>query len=449
MGRIRAFWQKSSYKLSDARRRAELVVRNLSDVRSVVFLNHSYYNYYYLAQALRRRGWRAISVNIEPLASPDATFYHGHDVDLFDEDTAVMERSVNQFLEDLPGQYRLVHFYGKGRMSFFPWRHDKEPTNDEIAWDFLELRRRGVRIAHSTGGCYDLAAQSSFGVWSGGACNRCPWQHNAWVCSDLGNLSWGHKVWTLADWICTETDAAIDFKVGPKVYRGPLTAALDPEVWRPDLEVPASMRLPREPGELIIYHGFANAAKRSTSDRNLKGTPAVIAAVERLRQEGYKVRLEFVTGMRNLDVRFVQVQADIIVDQLNYGRHGATGREGLMLGKPTISHLIREELVDSQRLAYLDECTIVPANEMTIYDVLKDLVESDEKRRAIGEASRACAMKWWSADACAERYERVYDWVMSGRPPGEIADQYSRASRSKPIQSPWETRAAITARNAI
>ena len=147
------------------------------DVRSVVFLNHSYYNFFYLARALRKRGWRALSVNIEPPTSSAMAFYHGHDIDLFHEDRVKMDRLVNRFLKHITRQYRMVHFYGKGRMSFLPWRHDKTPTSDDIPWDFLQLRQKGIKIAHSTGGCYDLSAQSSFYAWSGGACDRCPWQH--------------------------------------------------------------------------------------------------------------------------------------------------------------------------------------------------------------------------------------------------------------------------------
>jgi len=33
--------------------------------RSVLFLHHSYYHFYYLAKALRRRGWDAVTVNLE------------------------------------------------------------------------------------------------------------------------------------------------------------------------------------------------------------------------------------------------------------------------------------------------------------------------------------------------------------------------------------------------
>ena len=35
------------------------------------------------------------------------------------------------------------------------------------------------------------------------------------------------------------------------------------------------------------------------------------------------MRLEFVTDVPSKDVRFIQVQADVIVDQLNTGRYGA------------------------------------------------------------------------------------------------------------------------------
>src|SRR5437867_11446411 len=45
--------------------------------RSVVFLHNSYYHFYYLAQALRRRGWDAITVSLEDPHGPQALYYHG------------------------------------------------------------------------------------------------------------------------------------------------------------------------------------------------------------------------------------------------------------------------------------------------------------------------------------------------------------------------------------
>jgi len=72
-------------------------------------------------------------------------------------------------------------------------------------------------------------------------------------------------------------------------------------------------------------------------------------------------------------------------------------------------------------LACMSELPLVSATEHTIYEVLRNLLLDPAKRAAIGRASRAYALKWHSADACAERYERIYDEVMSGAWPRSAA----------------------------
>ena len=108
-------------------------------------------------------------------------------------------------------------------------------------------------------------------------------------------------------------------------------------------------------------------------------------------------------------MRYYQAQADIIVDQLNYGRYGATAREGMMLGKPVICYMNKFEYREEDKLACLDECPLVSATEVDVYEVLKNLVENASLRVSLGEQSRSYALKWHSADACAARYEKVYD----------------------------------------
>jgi glycosyltransferase involved in cell wall biosynthesis len=303
-------------------------------------------------------------------------------------------------------------------MSFFPEHWDTNERYDKYPADFAKLRSAGVKIGYSHSGCLDLVSQSSFYRWSGGCCDRCIWQDRPDVCSDTLNLAWGRKVQEYCDLICIETDPVLDFKSGHKVYREALTFALDPDVWSPSIKVPNEFRLSKREGEIVIYHAMGNMSLRTSHTRNIKGTPAVVAAIEKLRAEGHNVRLEFVTDVSSNDVRFIQAQADIIVDQLNYGRYGATSREGMMLGKPTICFIDPHEEVESAGSVCIAECPLVSATEATIYGVLRELVLDPARRRAIGEASRAHALKWWSADACAERYEAVYDRLMAGLPPG-------------------------------
>ena len=64
-----------------------------------------------------------------------------------------------------------------------------------------------------------------------------------------------------------------------------------------------------------------------------------MAALDRLKSEGHKVRLIFIDNVVSRDVKYIQAQVDIVLDQLNYGRYGATARESLMLGKATICRL--------------------------------------------------------------------------------------------------------------
>ena len=387
--------------------------------RSVVFLHHCYYNFYYLARALRKRGWDALSVIVEPPTNPDLRFAHGEDLNLYDPDPALFRRRLGKFVSYVKRRMRMVHFYGRGRMSFFPEHWDASEQYEKYPADFVKLRKAGVRIGYSHSGCLDLVSQSSFHRWSGGCCDRCIWQDKPDVCSDTRNLAWGRKVQEYCDLICTETDPVLDFKSGNKVYREPLTFALDPDVWCADMAVPERWRLPREEGEVLVYHAMGNLSQRTSETRNIKGTPAVGAAVERLRREGHKVRLEFVSDVPSTEVRFIQVQADIIVDQLNYGRYGATSREGMMLGKPTICFINPREEIPGAESECIEECPLVSATEATVYEVLRGLVLDSEKRLAIGRASRAHALKWWSADSCAERFEQVYDRLMAGLRPAE------------------------------
>jgi hypothetical protein len=217
------------------------------------------------------------------------------------------------------------------------------------------------------------------------------------------------------DLIATEMLPALDYCAGPKTYREPLTMAVDAELWRPDIAVPERLRIAREPGEILVFHGVGNYTdEHYLGNRDYKGTRAISKAVTRLQGEGLPLRLIFVHDVPSRDMRFIQVQADIVVDQLNCGRYGANGRECLMLGKPVIGDIRQDEDGGAPPLASLGECPIVHATEETVEEVLRALAGDPERRRWLGEASRQYALKWHSADALAARFESVYDWMMAG-----------------------------------
>lgn len=386
------------------------------ETRSVVFLHHCYYNFYYLAKALRRRGWDAISVCVDGPDHNSIAFAHGSDLTIYDADRTKWLKKIDEFVSGVPDRFAMVHFYGLGRMSWFPVWWDRDGNHSAIPLDFLYLKRRGLKIGYTTCGCLDGVSPESFYEWSSGCCDKCIWQSRPDICSRSKNLAWGEKVNRIVDVYATEGLARLDYQGTEKCYSEPLTQALDPEFWQPDLTIPEKWKIDRQPGEILVYHGVGNYGLRTEDGQNIKGTGAIISAVERLKSEGIPIRLIFAKDVHSKEVRFLQAQADIVIDQLNFGRYGSTTREALMLGKPTICRICAVELPGQKQLESLEDCPIVSADETSIYDVLRELVLDEARRARIGRESRVYAMKWFDMDACAERFERVYDRIMAGQP---------------------------------
>jgi hypothetical protein len=390
--------------------------------RSALFLNQCYYNFKYLAAALRERGWDALVVSLHPPEGPHSRFFHGDDVNLHDADPAQFKRRLDEFFDEVCGRFGIIHSHGVGAISLYPQNYDVDASHAAIPWDILEWRRRGILIGYTPTGCLDGVAQSTFGTWSPVSCARCSWRDRPDVCSDAKNRAWARKREMLTDLIALDCGPAIDFNASEKAFRGPLTAALDPETWHPDLDPPEHLRRPRtRDDEVIVYHGVGNYATRTRDGVNVKGSHAVIAAIDALRAEGIPIRLDFIDDVPSIDNRFVQVQADIIVEQLNHGRYGATAREGMMLGKPVVARINPWDGDGVPATRCILETPVVNADEASIKDVLRDLALDPAKRAAIGRASRAHALKWSAAPSLAERFERVYDIVRdTGRPPRSL-----------------------------
>lgn len=388
--------------------------------KSVVFLHGSYYNFFYLAIELRKRGWEAKTVGVDSPNHPSAKLKHGEDVNLFSSDPKMFRRNIDRMFRSVKRNFAMVHFYGIGRMSFYPENWDRQQLRSSIPWDFLELKKSGLKIGYTHCGCMDMVGQTTFNLWSGGVCNKCVWQKRPDVCGDLINHSWGVKVQTFCDVICSESEPLLDYKSGPKVVREPMTFAISPEVWDPQMSIPAKFKIERFNGETLIYHGVANYAYRSNEERNIKGTPSLVRAIENLKARGHKVRLIFVTDIPSKDVRYLQAQCDIVVDQLNYGRFGATAREGMMLGKPTVGAISEKELVGRPPQCLL-EAPIVRADEENIEAKIEELITKQNMIADIGIKSREYAIKWWSPGSCADRFEEVFDRLQKGFAPTETS----------------------------
>lgn len=385
--------------------------------RSVIFMTNSYYHNYYLAQALRRRNWDVLTVSMEDPKSSSTTFYHGEDINLFDPDPQLAYIKQKNFYEVAKDRYAMLHISNDHYLSFF-----SKYALDDNPKDIIEWKKLGKKIAYTISGCNSGILPSSIDRWSGDSspksvCSKCIWKDNVSVCSDKKSHSWIDRIEKHIDLTFAETLPPLDYIASTAgVMREPVVMCLDPIVWRPNLDIPPKYIINRNhKDEILVYHGVGNHSTRtSNTGQNIKGTHAILLAIERLNAEGIKVQIIQTNGsIPNRDVRFLQSQADIVIEQLNFGCYGATARESMMLGIPVISRINKYLSINKHKLHSLEECPVVNATENNIYDVLKDLVLNRNKRESLGKLSREYALKWHSADACAERYEKIYDQIMS------------------------------------
>lgn len=393
--------------------------------RSVLLLHNNYYHFNCLAAGLKARGWDALTVSLEAPDSPQQQFFHGQDLNLHDPDPAVMAARIRHFFRGVPERFGSLHFYGMGLPSFFPnlWENAEEPS--VVPWDLFELRRHRMIIGYMPSGCLDGGLQSSIHALTGGVCNRCVWQIRPDICSDARNLAWNRKLEHFCDWVGLECDHATPERISDRTVYGPVVTALDSDMWRPGITPPDDMRIDRQSEDVLIYHAVGNYEQRRRAGRDIKGTGAVMAAVERLQAEGLPVRLVFAHDIPSKQVRFLQVQADIVVDQLHYGRYGANAREAMMLGKPTICRLAPRQGDPLPPSRPILEAPLLDATEGNIVDVLRDLVRDPRRREQLGRRARAFAVAWHGQDACAARYERVIDRIRDGLSP-DAPDLYPR-----------------------
>jgi hypothetical protein len=394
--------------------------------RSALFLHHSYYHFNCLADGLRRRGWDAMTVSLESPDSPHQQFYHGQDLSLFDPDPKVMRDKIRDFFRTIPERFGSMHFYGMGYASFFPDLFENQARPILPPFDFFELRRHGMVIGYMPSGCLDGAPQSAIRTLSGNICARCVWESNPRVCSDARSVAWGKRLERVCDWIGIEGDWPAGPRIGEKYVHGPVVTTLDTEAWRPDLVVPDDLRVQRKPNTLLVYHAVGNYASRRVGDRDIKGTGAVMAAIDKLKAEGLPVELYFATNVPSRIVRFIQVQADIVIDQLNYGRIGANARESMMLGRPVMIRLDPRQGASLPPLRQVQEAPMVDATEQNVADVLRELLQNPKRRAELGKRAREFAVAWHGAEACAERYEKVIDRIRAGLKP-DSPDLYPAA----------------------
>lgn len=157
----------------------------------------------------------------------------------------------------------------------------------------------------------------------------------------------------------------------------------------------------RHEGPLRILH--------APNHQMIKGTEYFEKAVAELREEGVDVELVVVSRVPNHEVRRLIATCDVIADQLVVGWYAMFALEAMAAGRPVLCYL-RQDLIDLYTFAELvepDEIPIIQCNTRNVKDVIRDLARDREKLAAIGERSRAYAVKHHSTEAIGALFDRL------------------------------------------
>ena len=161
---------------------------------------------------------------------------------------------------------------------------------------------------------------------------------------------------------------------------------------------------PIEPGDVLrIAH--------APSKRAVKGTEAVLAAVESLRARGAPVELDLIEGVPNREARLRYAAADVVVDQLRVGWYGMFAIESMALAKPVVVHLDADAAAETEE-AFGLELPLVRADEGSLEDVLAGLVEVREQLPELGGRSREYVERVHAHTAVARRVLEIYERVI-------------------------------------
>jgi glycosyltransferase involved in cell wall biosynthesis len=157
--------------------------------------------------------------------------------------------------------------------------------------------------------------------------------------------------------------------------------------------------------------GVVVRVAHAPSKRAVKGTEAVIAAVEALRARGAPIELDLIEGVPNREARLRYATADVIVDQLKIGWYGMFAIESMALAKPVVVYLDEEAAVETEE-AFGLELPLVRADEGSLETVLAGLLEVRETLPELGRRSREYVERVHAHTSVARRVLDIYERVM-------------------------------------
>ena len=362
--------------------------------KSVLMIRPDFHCSFFYRDELRRNSW--VADIFVPSNYPKDLLYSSEDIIrpwklslgiyFFDKYINYLINLFFIFL--LVPRYQFVWYYGiSHNATFLEKKLEKLPFFGKgFLLDFTWAKLFNTKIIFSPSGCKDQALKEEFNSFEGGnVCGNCGYSEK---CDDVINLQNLISVRRYSNFSVGWDPFHFD-RYNPRFFR---YKSIDLRLWNPNISVPDQFVLPQSKSIRVLHSNYLKKSGRNHGGKNIKGSLHVESAIEALKADGYDIEYLNIQDVKSKDMKYIQIQADIVVDQLIYGWWGSTAVESMALGKPVICFLRPSwKKFFLNQFTEISQLPIVEANASNIYDVLKNLVTDACFRERKGKDSRKFA----------------------------------------------------------
>jgi hypothetical protein len=332
--------------------------------KSILFHNPDYHCTFFYQKELQKLGWKAeifVSYSYpESLLYSDRKIHRARSYTKSNRINYLIWFAGNFF------KYKYIFYYGRPPSFSNVFKKLGIKSYRDPLFTLLKLCRR--KIIYLPSGCRDEFTKTTFSlVDNGNVCGNCGFFDKCDEDSNIRNLNLMDKY---ADLIIGNGFTKPIFNRIKHIK----WKSFDLATYSPNISIPSEFVLP-DNGSFRVLH-VTNLRNREDNNKNIKGTKYVIEAIEKLRSEGYNCELLEIKNIHLKNMKYIQVQADLIIDQLIYGHWGSSTLEGIALGKPVICYFNSEWKKNYIKNFSIQSWPFIEADTTSIYSVVKNLLDN-------------------------------------------------------------------------
>jgi glycosyltransferase involved in cell wall biosynthesis len=152
--------------------------------------------------------------------------------------------------------------------------------------------------------------------------------------------------------------------------------------------------------DIVIMH--------SPTNRNDKGTDLIMESIDRLINEGFKIRKLLVENVTHKELKEKYIECDLFVDQLLSGWYGTSAIEAMAIGRPVLCFL-REEYF--RYINYGNEIPVINITAESCTHILKELIRNKNNFPDLGRKAREFVLKIHNSEILTNTLINLYKTI--------------------------------------